>query len=409
MPRRALLISQVYPSDPAAVGQHFADLASLLVQRGWEVTVLTADRGYDDPSHRFPAQEWRDGVNIRRLPWSSLGKRTILHRVAGMVSFLLQATSRALLGRRVDVLLVSTSPPLAGAVGWFVGGLRRIPYLYWIMDLNPDQAVALGKVRAEAWTVRLFNAVQRRVLRSAGSVVALDPFMATRLLAKVPDLAPPLIVPPWASEENLEPVAHADNPFRQSEGLEGKFVVMYSGNHSVAHPLETFIEAATLLRQREDIVFYFIGGGVAKRGVELAVAERNLPNVRCRGYLPLNEIRYSLSAADLHLVSMGPAMVGCVHPCKAYGALALHRPLLVAGPADSHVGDMLAATGAGWRVDHGDAASAAALIGRLAEDPARAEATAHGESGHQAYLRLYQADRLRAQVADAIERLAARP
>src|SRR5439155_2433474 len=43
--------------------------------------------------------------------------------------------------------------------------------------------------------------------------------------------------------------------------LDDKFVVMYSGNHSPCHPLDTLLEAARRLEKERDIVFCFVGGG----------------------------------------------------------------------------------------------------------------------------------------------------
>ena len=41
----------------------------------------------------------------------------------------------------------------------------------------------------------------------------------------------------------------------------------------------------------------------------------------------LATLRESLSAADVHVVSLGADMVGIIHPCKVYGAMAvLARP-----------------------------------------------------------------------------------
>ena len=88
--RRILIVSQVYVPDPAAVGQHMASAAEALNERGAEVMVLTADRGYDDPTVRYPSRETRGGVNLRRLPFSSLGKRFLPVRLMGMLSFLRQ-------------------------------------------------------------------------------------------------------------------------------------------------------------------------------------------------------------------------------------------------------------------------------------------------------------------------------
>src|SRR5262245_40021051 len=76
--RRLLIFSQVYVPDPACVGQHIADVAAEMVRRGYDVRVYTANRGYDDPSIKYPARETIRGVDIRRLPFSSFGKRSLL-------------------------------------------------------------------------------------------------------------------------------------------------------------------------------------------------------------------------------------------------------------------------------------------------------------------------------------------
>ena len=83
LPPTILVISQVYPPDPTSVGQHMHDAARGLAARGYAVRVLTSARGYDNPSVKYQPRELKDGVDIIRLPLSSLGKRTILHRLLG--------------------------------------------------------------------------------------------------------------------------------------------------------------------------------------------------------------------------------------------------------------------------------------------------------------------------------------
>ena len=96
-----LIISQVYPPDPASVGQHLSDVAQEMVRRGYRVVVLTADRGYNDPSIRYPKRETVGGVEIRRLPLASLGKSSLLVRLIGAMSFLIQSTLRGLFTRNL--------------------------------------------------------------------------------------------------------------------------------------------------------------------------------------------------------------------------------------------------------------------------------------------------------------------
>ena len=42
-PRSLLIVTHVFPPDSASLGQHMADVAATMRQRGWAVTVLTAN------------------------------------------------------------------------------------------------------------------------------------------------------------------------------------------------------------------------------------------------------------------------------------------------------------------------------------------------------------------------------
>src|SRR5262245_7056434 len=139
--RTLLILSQVYPPDPASVGQHIADAAVEMRRRGWRVVVLAAARGYDDPSVRYPRRELREGVQVRRLPLSSFGKGSIPMRLLGGTLFMLQCIARGLFVRRLACIMVSTSPPMCSLAAMTIGALRRVPIKYWVMDLNPDQMI----------------------------------------------------------------------------------------------------------------------------------------------------------------------------------------------------------------------------------------------------------------------------
>jgi len=116
-------------------------------------------------------------------------------------------------------------------------------------------------------------------------------------------------------------------------------VVMYSGNHSPCHPLDTLLEGARKLAHDPSIVFCFVGGGSEFRKIQ--ESRSSLTNVVCLPYQPLDRLAGSLSAADLHVVVMGNAFVGLVHPCKIYNILSVAAPVLYIGPRPSHLSEML--------------------------------------------------------------------
>jgi glycosyltransferase involved in cell wall biosynthesis len=368
MRRKILLVSQVYAPDPAAVARLIADVGAELARRGNEVVVLTANRGYDDPDVKYASSLADDGVEIRRLPLCSFGKGSMFLRVLGGLSFTVQAAFRSLLIPGLDTVVVSTSPPMASLAAVVLGTLRRVRVVYWPMDLNPDQVVALGLASDRSPSVRVFEWLNRAILRRADIVIALDRAMARRLERKRSVAAKLVIVPPWPEEDDVEAVPHAENPFRRQHGLDGKTVIMYSGTLGPSNPVTTILEAAERFEHDRRVVFLFVGGGTGMAEVK----SRNRPNVRWLPYEPLSRMRFSLSAGDVQLVSLGDGMGGIVHPCKVYGAMATSRPILFLGPPDSHVSEMMSECAFGWEVRHGDVDGAVQAIREIADAGARA-------------------------------------
>ncbi len=397
-----LIISQVFLPDPAAVGQHLGDVAIEMVRRGHRVLVYAANRGYEDPSLKYLPRETIEGVRVRRLPLSSFGKMRILTRLIGTVTFMIQAFIVVLLTPRVDGILFSTSPPMIGLVTSIAAALRRIPVAYWAMDLNPDQLIAMGKIKAASLPAHMLEAVNRFILRQASLVVALDRFMADRLRPRT-DLDGKLaIMPPWSHEQHIEPIDRDTNPFRARHGLNDTFVIMYSGNHSPSNPLDTLLEAAAQLKDHPDLRFVFVGGGSGKRQVETAIRDHHLTGALSLPYQPLSELRYSLTAADVHVVSLGSDMAGIIHPCKIYGAMAASRPILYLGPRPSHVSDLLDEHHFGWHVAHGDVTGAVTLIRQILATP-RDELDLMGSTGQTVLQRNLSQRVICAQFCDALE------
>jgi colanic acid biosynthesis glycosyl transferase WcaI len=366
-----LIISQTFVPDPAAVGQHVADFAIEMARRGRRVRVLTSARGYENPQDKYPPRENLRGVDVRRLPLASFGKRSIPLRILGTAAFMAQIFFRALFTPNLAGIFFSTSPPMVGLVGTIVAMIRRVRCVYWAMDLNPDQLIALGKISEHSLMARMLEAVNRWILRRSDLIVVLDRFMAERLERRHPKLREKMFVlPPWPHEEHIAHESASSptfvngdaNPFRDRHGLRGKFVVMYSGNHSPSNPLDTILQAANELRDQADFRFLFVGGGIGKRDVETFIREHDLPHALSLPYQPLSELKHSLGAADVHVVSLGQNMVGIIHPCKIYGVMAAARPVLFLGPKPSHISDLMETHRLGWHVAHGDVSGAVSAL-----------------------------------------------
>src|SRR5204863_4263770 len=114
--------------------------------------------------------------------------------------------------------------------------------------------------KESSFTAKFLSRLLNSSMARAKTIIALDEFMKERIVAKgfSPDKID--VIPP-APDDGVGYDEEGREAFRRGHGVADKFVVMYAGNHSPCHPLDTLLLAAQELRNCEDIVFLFVGGG----------------------------------------------------------------------------------------------------------------------------------------------------
>lgn len=365
---RILLLNQCFFPDHVATAQHLTDLALGLKQAGHEVTVVASSRGYDNPQNRYPTFENWQGMNIHRIWTPGLGKHAKWRRLVDFASFWLSASLILLRLPRFDVTVCLTSPPLISTLGTAVAALKGGVVIPWVMDLNPDEAVAAGWLKAGGVAERILSGLQRWSFRRAERIIALDRFMAERLMAKGISSDVIHVDPPWSHDDAVRYDEAGRQAFRAEHGLQDKFVVMYSGNHSPCHPLDTLLEATLALKDVCRYQFVFVGGGSEFEKVKTFRSQHGLGNITTLPYQPMSRLAASLSAADLHAVVLGPPFVGIVHPCKVYNILTLGIPFLSIGPERSHLRDLSQRlpSGGTYHAQHGEVTTVVEILNHAA-------------------------------------------
>jgi glycosyltransferase involved in cell wall biosynthesis len=176
-------------------------------------------------------------------------------------------------------------------------------------------------------------------------------------------------------------------------GLRAKFVVMYSGNAGLVHEFGPILDAMRLTKEDSRIYWLFVGDGPRRAEIEDFIRSNGIQNATYRGYFPREQLRYSLSVADAHLISLRAEFVGISVPGKLYGIMASGRPAIFVGPAESDSGETILHSDCGLVVDvaKGEGASNLAKIILTWADNKMGTA-ALGERGREAFLREYERD-----------------
>jgi glycosyltransferase involved in cell wall biosynthesis len=176
--------------------------------------------------------------------------------------------------------------------------------------------------------------------------------MRKRLEAKGAPRERVQVIPNWVDTSRLQP-HQGENQWARMGALDGKFVVMHSGNVGHAQDLDSLVRAATFLRDLEELAILIIGTG-ARHAELVALAQRlEVEQVRFAYYQPRFWLQQSLSAADVHVVGLAPGLAGYVVPSRLYGILAVARPVIVAADPESETAQVVERAGCGIVVPPG--------------------------------------------------------
>ncbi len=317
------MIGRLYPPLRGSSGRLLRELARAFARDGWNVRVLTTApaAGYDV-----------DGaVHVRRLRYL----RPHFGIVSGLV-LLLRLFFAGLFSPRPALVITLSDPPLLVIVGAWISRLRGVPHLHWCQDVYPDLLPFVG-VSCPGWVSRALMRASRAAMNRAAGVIVTGRCMARHLSATGVDSHVLTLIPPWP-ELAMNAPAKPAAPFPPIEvagaATTPKFRVLYVGTVGAVHPVDTILDAATILESlHPEIEFVFIGDDQAHAAVAAEKARRGgLSNVRILPFQPQSRLRDIMESGDLHLISLRQDVAGLVVPAKFYAAMASARPCILVGP-----------------------------------------------------------------------------
>jgi len=364
---KVLIISQVFWPDTSSGSQHVTDLAEELSLKNHKVDVLCSNRAYENPKTFYPNSEIHKGISIQRLRHTNFGKSSRVGRFLDFVSFNAHVFCKLFTLRKgsYDLLIGLTVPPLLSFLCIIASKIKKLKFVFWTMDLQPELAIVAGYLKRESQITKLILRIGDYLFRNADLIITLDKYMASHIEKRGGKKKRIKIIPVWPVMYEVYEGDRLSNPFRTKYGFGNRMVIMYSGNHSVMHPLETLLNSALHLRNDSRFIFVFIGGGVRKKEVTDFKVKYDLGNILQLPYQPRNKIHLSLASADIHVVIQGKRCAGYTHPNKIYGAMYIGRPILYIGPKSTHVSDILDNCPGNIMVEHGQSDLLVSILASL--------------------------------------------
>ncbi|MEK6268157.1 MAG: glycosyltransferase family 4 protein [Planococcus sp. (in: firmicutes)] len=351
------VINYFYP-DLAATSQLMTELTKYL-QYDFTITVIAAQPGYAGENHdskKLFEEAYVENIKVVRIKLPEVNKNSKISRIKYISSYFLLANLALLKEKGTDVIFTISQPPvLGGLIGTIGKLLKRSRHIYSIHDFNPEQAQAVAYTNNQT-VFKIAKAIDKLNCSYADQVLVVGEDMAETLRGRFEGGKVPkhTVISNWTDEDAIVPLEKNEPEIREfldMHGLQDKFIVMYSGNLGLYYDLENLIQVSKEFVGQPDIVFLFIGEGAVKQRIQTYALENKLENVKFLPYQPKEFLKYSLNAADVHLVVNQKGIKGVSVPSKIYGVMAAGKPVLGVLEQGSEVQRLIFESGAGLVIE----------------------------------------------------------
>jgi len=386
-----LLIHQYFLEKDDAGGSRFNEMTRIWEAQGHRITVLAGMVHYQTGKKREQYKgkytfidQHSEGVKVIRCHVSESYNTNFIGRLWGYFSFVFSGIYAGLFkaNEKYDVILVTSPPLFVGITAYVLSVFKRIPYVFEVRDLWPESAIDTG-VLTNKQVIRLAFWLEGFLYKNARLVNVLTPAFRDKLLTEKQVPAHKLIFIPNAADFSLsdELLQTFDREaFRKAHDQHDKVVITYVGAHGVANHLIQVLETAERLRDRPEVLFQLIGGGMEKAMLVGEAQKRGLSNVRFVDPVPKAEVFKYILASDFGASVLKKVdTFKTVYSNKTFDYMACQRPILMA--IDGVSRDLVEAAGCGRFVEPENPAHFEQVI-RAYLDLPRETWVAQGMSGY---------------------------
>ena len=342
---RILLSHRYYAPDTSPYGLMLQAIAEGLVSN-FDPHVYTLQPTYasDAVDRRVAGRETVAGVTVRR--GKALQETTLLRRLVNDLFYCIGLVAHC---RRVrpEVIMISTMPPVIGALATWVGAqLVRSKLVYYMLDIYPE-SIGVSRGKALSAFLRGVRVVDTFICNQCDSIVTLSSDMQRTITNR--GIATAIaIINTFELPARRQASGQVVEPLPDRPGLH----ILFAGNVGKHQNLGTCVRAVHESARRSPVHLTIMGEGSALDSLKEIVNE--CPD-NCVSFLPRQSVEIAKAAmrqADINLVSLAEGMLGVAYPSKVTTILAQGSPILAIVEPESELGQTVASTHLGWTLDN---------------------------------------------------------
>ena len=396
--KKLLIYAHYYIPDTASTGQILRELAEGMLDQ-FDITVICVVPSYlGIIEDKYKAKKYYieniNGVNVLRIRVPEFSKSNKKSRIKNIVSYFFGAMAATFKVGKMDYIFSISQPPiLGGLLGVWGKWVKQAKYIYNIQDFNPEQVLAVGYSKSKLITDIMMHLDKFSCKRSDLIItVGRDLVETVNRRFRGRKVPRTVMINNWTDEKEIYPLPE-DHPkvleFKKKYGLDGKFIIMYSGNIGLYYDLENLIKVVerfkpgTKTADGREVVFAFVGAGSVLDKLVIYVKEHHMDNVKFIPYQDKADLIYSLNAGNVHWCVNAKGIKGVSCPSKYYGIAAAGKSVLAVLEKGSEIRCIIEEINSGMCSEPGDYESVTKNLTWFIENAGTGEITAMGERSRE--------------------------
>lgn len=406
--KKLLIFAHYYAPDTASTGQILKDQAEGMLDE-FDVTVICVVPSYGGTiEDRYKTQKYYfeelNGVKIIRVRVPEFTKANKVSRVKNIISYFFGALGAAMKAGKQDYVFTISQPPILGGLLGVLGKwMKHAKMIYCIQDFNPEQVMAVN-YSSNKLILKAMMIADKFSCRHSDLVITVGRDLVDTLKNrfkghKVPKYA---MINNWIDEKEVYPLSQDHErvvAFKKQYGLDGKFVIMYSGNIGLYYDLEKLMKVMKQFRKGytlkgvyepgpvtadgKEVVFAFVGAGSVLDKLVLYTKEHHFENVIFIPYQDKEDLIYSLNAGDVHWCVNAKGIKGVSCPSKAYGIMSVAKPIIGVLEEGTEIRSLIEECNCGKCCEPGDYVEVADIIRWYIENAGTGEVNEMGQNGRK--------------------------
>ena len=327
--------------DQHATSEHLLiPVIEQLCKAGHSVHVIQKDTGGELP--HIPVELSEYPVTTTVIPFKAAQKGNFVARY--LVELKYVKACKKHITSEFDAVFIQSNNVAGFAVREIRKKLPTVPVTFNVQDIFPNNASISNKIKGNSVIYKVLLGIQHYAYKNVNNIITISEDMKDTLVNDGVSKDKIIVIYNWSYQDDV----YHDLDITPVADIFSKqyYNVVYAGNIGIMQNVDIIIEAASIMRNNDNIWFHIIGDGVYKGELEKRAKDYGVHNI---SFWPMQPPKYApmiYCAADINIIPLVKGIYKTALPSKTATCLACQKPIIFAIGKDSKYGEkVMSATG----------------------------------------------------------------